>query len=83
GGAVALGGALRDGFGGLAVAGRFGEAMATPAAGYAFVYHLELILLFATLAAIGPLARRRLARAAPPAVMRPASPVFGLAEFPR
>ncbi|MFN7572918.1 MAG: BCD family MFS transporter [Betaproteobacteria bacterium] len=83
GGAVALGGALRDAVGGLAVAGRFGEAMTTPAAGYGFVYHLELILLFATLAAIGPLARRRIARAAPPAAMRPASPVFGLAELPR
>jgi BCD family chlorophyll transporter-like MFS transporter len=48
----------------------------TASVGYSFVYHLEIALLFVTLAAIGPLVR-----AAPP---RPRTPHerFGLAEFP-
>jgi BCD family chlorophyll transporter-like MFS transporter len=46
------------------------------AVGYGFVYQLELLLLFMTLIAIGPLVRRRSA----PAGSRAQS--FGLAEFP-
>jgi BCD family chlorophyll transporter-like MFS transporter len=74
--AIALGGALRDLVGGLVAQGVFGPALTGPAVGYAAVYHIEILLLFATLAAIGPLvgsvdrARRR----------TPTS--FGLAEFP-
>ena len=56
---VALGGALRDLISGPAIAGHLGEALQSPATGYATVYHLELALLFATLAALGPLVRRR------------------------
>lgn len=74
--AIALGGAVRDTVGGLADQGLLGPALIGPAVGYGVVYHLEILLLFATLAAIGPL-------------VRPASPVrlepdakFGLAEFP-
>ncbi|MEO1241910.1 MAG: PucC family protein [Pseudomonadota bacterium] len=55
--AIALGGALRDGFSSLAASGLLGEALSTPSMGYSAVYHLEILLLFATLAAIGPLAR--------------------------
>ena len=37
------------------MSGAFGTALADPATGYSFVYHLELGLLFVTLIAIGPL----------------------------
>jgi BCD family chlorophyll transporter-like MFS transporter len=43
--------------------------------GYAAVYHIELLLLFVTLVAIGPLVR--LSRIRPPDGGK-----FGLAEFP-
>jgi MFS transporter, BCD family, chlorophyll transporter len=57
GSAVALGGLMRDGIGALASQGRFGPTLITPATGYLTVYITEIILLFATLAAIGPLVR--------------------------
>jgi len=78
---VALGGALRDGVSALALSGALGEAMNTPAAGYGVVYHLEMALLFATLAVIGPLVRPHRRRQAPPASHDPRRR-FGLAEFP-
>ncbi len=55
---IALGGTLRDYFGNLAANGSLGAAMDGPASGYQVVYHLEIVLLFATLIAIGPLATR-------------------------
>ena len=55
--AVALGGLLRDGVGSLAARGSLGPALDDPATGYGCVYGLEVALLFATLAAIGPLVR--------------------------
>ena len=55
--------------------------MNTPAAGYGVVYHLEMALLFATLAVIGPLVRPHQRRQAPPASHDPRRR-FGLAEFP-
>ncbi len=54
---IALGGALRDMVGGYAMSGGLGEALATPAFGYAFVYQIEIVVLFATLLALGPLVR--------------------------
>jgi BCD family chlorophyll transporter-like MFS transporter len=55
--ATALGGALRD----LVVAaeahGFLADALIGPAAGYMAVYHLEILLLFATLVVLGPLVR--------------------------
>ena len=74
--AIALGGALRDGVAMLAQQGVFGEVLNSAATGYGAVYHLELLLLFATLVAIGPLVRRR------PGASRPAAVPFGMAEFP-
>jgi BCD family chlorophyll transporter-like MFS transporter len=74
--AIAGGGALRDLFMQVASGGLLGPAMAGRAAGYAFVYQLEVLLLFATLIAIGPLAaftRQRDAKG---------KSRFGLAEFP-
>lgn len=77
GGAIALGGALRDGIGSLASAGLLGPALGGAGVGYSFVYHLEIALLFATLVVLGPLVR------ASAAVARPRPPSrFGLAEFP-
>ena len=52
---VAVGGLLRDGVGALALTGRLGEALASTATGYGTVYLVEIALLFATLAAMGPL----------------------------
>lgn len=71
--AVAIGGALRDGINTLALSGQLGEALATPATGYSFVYHFEIGLLFLTLVLLGPLARRR-------APVQPSR--MGLADFP-
>jgi BCD family chlorophyll transporter-like MFS transporter len=76
---IALGGGLRDWIGGLATSGALGEALNTAATGYSFVYHLEIGLLFLTLAALGPLVRH--------AARRPQSPKqktarLGLADFP-
>ncbi|HTO46291.1 MAG TPA: BCD family MFS transporter [Burkholderiales bacterium] len=72
--AIALGGAVRDAVSGLAANGTLGPAMARPATGYSFVYHIEIALLFATLVAIGPLVQS--------AVRPRPSSRFGLAEFP-
>jgi len=55
GSAIAVSGGLRDAFGALAERGALGPALTGPAVGYGFVYHIELLLLFATLIAIGPL----------------------------
>jgi MFS transporter, BCD family, chlorophyll transporter len=74
--AVAAGGALRDTVSALATQGWLGEAMNNLAAGYGFVYHCEIALLFATLVALGPLVRRG------PAPARPPQGKFGLAELP-
>ena len=62
--------------GALADNGSLGPALTGPAVGYAFVYHLEIGLLFAALVAIGPLARH--------ASTHPHSQPnkFGIAEFP-
>ncbi|NKI34867.1 BCD family MFS transporter [Wenzhouxiangella sp. XN79A] len=54
---IALGGGLRDFVDGLAVQGHLGETLTGPAVGYGFVYQLEIILLFVTLAIAGPLTR--------------------------
>jgi BCD family chlorophyll transporter-like MFS transporter len=54
---IAIGGALRDIINGAATSGALGEALASPATGYSVVYHLEILLLFATLVALGPLVR--------------------------
>jgi BCD family chlorophyll transporter-like MFS transporter len=55
--AIALGGAVRDGVTSLALKGSLGPALTGAATGYGAVYQMEIILLFATLVAIGPLVR--------------------------
>jgi BCD family chlorophyll transporter-like MFS transporter len=74
--AIAAGGAIRDVVSSLAESGALGVALNEPSTGYGVVYHLEILLLFATLVAVGPLVR--------PAgeITRPSSSKFGLAEFP-
>jgi BCD family chlorophyll transporter-like MFS transporter len=55
--AVAMSGVMRDVFGGMAAANRFGAALAGPATGYMSVYALEVLLLLATIVAMAPLIR--------------------------
>jgi BCD family chlorophyll transporter-like MFS transporter len=55
--AIALSGVLRDLLAGLAAAEALGPVLTGPEAGYVAVYLIEILLLFATLAAIGPLVR--------------------------
>ncbi|MFO1273740.1 MAG: MFS transporter [Rubrivivax sp.] len=75
--AVAAGGAVRDLVSGLATQGRLGEALVDPVTGYSFVYHVEMVLLFAAIVAIGPLVRPLgHGRSAP------SRAAFGLADFP-
>lgn len=76
--AMASGGILRDAVTRLAEAGVLGPGIAGPAGAYGFVYHLEIVLLFAALAAVGPLCAPRRERSPRTA----AQPVFGLAELP-
>jgi len=54
---IGLGGILRDVVDGFAVQGALGPALTGPATAYGFVYHLEIVLLFVTLAVVGPLSR--------------------------
>ncbi len=54
---IAIGGGLRDSVNQLAVSGSLGEALNSPATGYSVVYHIEILLLFFTLVALGPLVR--------------------------
>ena len=73
GGAIAISGLLRDGINALAASGQLGVALNHPATGYGVVYQIEIILLFATLVAIGPLVRptRRAASMLPGATSLP------------
>ncbi len=56
---IFFGGSLRDLVGHLATHGWLGAGLNSPSIGYSFVYHLEIGLLFATLAVLGPLVRVR------------------------
>lgn len=77
---IALGGGLRDWINSAAISGSLGEALNTPATGYSFVYHLEIGLLFVTLAALGPLVR--LVRAETTPETQKGAARIGLADFP-
>lgn len=55
--AIALGGVVRDGITSLAVHGSLGPVLTGASTGYSAVYQIEIVLLFATLVAIGPLVR--------------------------
>lgn len=64
GAGVALGGIGRDVVQALASRGVFGEPLATPATGYAFVYGIEIMLLLATVGAMTALLRSEARRSA-------------------
>ncbi|MEM1103485.1 MAG: BCD family MFS transporter [Pseudomonadota bacterium] len=74
--AMAVSGPLRDGLAAVAASGWMGPGLAPAAAGYLGVFHLEIFLILAALAAIGPLARSTDARRAP------LSSDFGLHDAP-
>ncbi len=59
--AIATGGFVSDAISSLAASGRLGPALVSRATGYDVVYGIELILLLATMVAIGPLVRPRAA----------------------
>ena len=75
--AIALGGAAANAVGALATQGLLGAALTSPATGYMFVYHVEILLLFAALIAMGPLVRVRTSQPDAHAGSR-----LGLAEMP-
>ncbi|MEM7074667.1 MAG: PucC family protein [Pseudomonadota bacterium] len=77
--AIAFGGATRDVVNSIAASNMLGEVLNTPATGYSFVYHIEIALLFLTLAALGPLVRY--ARPTPNRQTTQATRI-GLADFP-
>jgi BCD family chlorophyll transporter-like MFS transporter len=58
GSAIAFGGVMRDGVTVLAEGGMLGAGLEGPVTGYVSVYALEIALLFATIAAVGPLIAR-------------------------
>ncbi len=74
--AIAASGALRDTFSALALNGALGRALQGPETGYGIVYHIEIMLLFAALIAIGPLAKHA------PEVKPNHDARFGVTEFP-
>jgi BCD family chlorophyll transporter-like MFS transporter len=74
--AIASGGAIRDVVAGFATRGSLGLALTGSSVGYGAVYYIEIMMLFVTLAVVGPLAR-------PANQSRPQKQSnFGLAEFP-
>lgn len=77
---IAIGGLLRDGIAALVQSNDAAASMAMRATGYGTVYVLEIALLLAGLAAIGPLVgyQRQPASGEGDPLARP----FGLAEFP-
>ncbi len=77
--AIAFGGALRDLINSAATSGAWGDALNSAATGYSFVYHIEIGLLFITLAALGPLVR---STRAPTRSETPGTARIGLADFP-
>ena len=74
--AIAIGAFARDLVSHAAMAGQLGATLVDPSTGYVFVYGVEIVLLFATLVALGPLVRSEAIRPVP------AGTRFGLSEFP-
>jgi len=56
--AMFFGGAIRDVVTQFTATGALGEGMAVPFTGYSVVYHVEMLFLFITLVAIGPLVQK-------------------------
>jgi len=78
---IALGGIIRDGISVLSDIGVLGPLFADAGAGYSVVWHLEILMLFAVLVALGPLVRTvtpESVRRSPASTQQP----FGIIEFP-
>jgi MFS transporter, BCD family, chlorophyll transporter len=75
---IALGGGLRDTVGSYAVQGGFGPVLSAPALGYASVYMIEIMVLFATLIALAPLVRIHIFNPN----TKPDTAPMGLVDFP-
>ncbi len=75
---MAVAGMIRDTLAQAVQAGQLIGGLNDPSVPYSVVYHLETLLLFATLVALGPLVR--MVRAG--AIQRPAESEFGLADLP-
>jgi BCD family chlorophyll transporter-like MFS transporter len=56
--AMLTGGALRDAVNTLSAQGVLGVGLTDPSVAYSMVYHVEMLLLFLTLIAVGPLVKR-------------------------
>jgi BCD family chlorophyll transporter-like MFS transporter len=54
-----MGGAMRDAVNTLSTQGALGVGLTDPSVAYSMVYHVEMLLLFLTLIAVGPLVKRR------------------------
>jgi BCD family chlorophyll transporter-like MFS transporter len=74
--ALAISGVIKDSVQMLIQTGRLGEGLALPSVPYSVVYHLEILVLFATLIALGPLVARA------KRVVRQDARAFGLADLP-
>ncbi|MGR3564424.1 MAG: PucC family protein [Heliomarina sp.] len=75
---IAIGGTLRDVINTQALAGHLGAGLNSASTGYSFVYHIEIGLIFVTLAALGPLVRSAIR----PAPLSATPTRIGLADFP-
>ena len=76
--ALSVSGVIKDAFSALATRGALGEGLSLPSVPYSVVYHLEILALFATLVALGPLVASR-----GPVEQRRREPGgFGLADIP-
>ncbi|MFK7912751.1 MAG: BCD family MFS transporter [Pseudomonadales bacterium] len=74
GGGLALGGVLRDLVAAMGQQGLLGDVLSQPYVGYSVVYHCEILMLFATAVALGPLVREAGSKAL--------ADKFGIVEFP-
>jgi len=79
--AIAFGGGLRDLLAHLSASSGAGSVLADPAVAYSVVYHLEILLLFAALVAIGPLVGNNVRGKSSSCEIVPEKK-FGLVEFP-
>ena len=50
---------MRDAVNTLSTQGALGVGLTDPSVAYSMVYHVEMLLLFLTLIAVGPLVKRR------------------------
>jgi BCD family chlorophyll transporter-like MFS transporter len=75
---IAIGGILRDIINKFALSGAFGTTFESDATGYLFVYHLEILIIFITLIALGSLSQELNKKN----IVNNKDNRFGLAEIP-